>query len=306
MASKLTNRNKFLPLYKYKERVFTFDRHSNSIVCLDLSENYNYKVVSQVKSNIENWTNKTNRDRILEKFDMFCEAIELHDELNPVIWDENKKLKADIKEKILEIAEEFKKNISDYLDLNIVDIEIVGSNAAYNYTDKSDVDVHIITNYNDYGQPEELVNAAMNANKANFNKSYDITFKGFNVELYVQDVKSMVTSNGIYSVYKDEWIKEPIKQEMPEVNLEPELSKKIKEIEELLVSGTYSEIENCINQLYIDRRHSLAKDGEFGKENLIFKEVRNLDLLDKLKLRLVELRSKELSVESKQIKLSIK
>ena len=31
------------------------------------------------------------------------------------------------------------------IPLNILDIELVGSNASYNYTDKSDVDVHIIT-----------------------------------------------------------------------------------------------------------------------------------------------------------------
>ncbi len=300
MSNKITNRDRFMPICKYNERLFTFDKLESSIISLNLTENYRYAKISEVKTDIEHWTNKKLRDAILESFDELCESIELHDELNPVIWDENKKLKSDIKEKILEIAEEFKNSISDYINLNIVDIEIVGSNAAYNYTAKSDVDIHIITNYNDYGQPEEIVQAAMNANKANFNKAYDITFKGFNVELYVQDVKSMVASNGIYSVFKDKWIKEPEKQTMPNVDLEPELSDKIIEAEKLLDSGSNEDIEKFINDLYIDRRHSLAKDGEFGKENLIFKEIRNLDLLDKLKLRLVELRSKELSIESKQ------
>lgn len=39
-------------------------------------------------------------------------------------------------------------------------------------------------------------------------------------------------------------------------------------------------------------------DGEFSKGNFIFKEIRNLGLLDALKDELKDIRSKELSVES--------
>lgn len=39
-------------------------------------------------------------------------------------------------------------------------------------------------------------------------------------------------------------------------------------------------------------------DGEFSQGNLVFKEIRNLGLLDALKDALKDIRSKELSVES--------
>ena len=36
--------------------------------------------------------------------------------------------------------------------------------------------------------------------------------KGINVEVYVEDVKANTMSNGIYSLFKDEWIKKPSKE----------------------------------------------------------------------------------------------
>ena len=42
----------------------------------------------------------------------------------------------------------------------------------------------------------------------------------------------------------------------------------------------------------------IVTDGEFSKGNFIFKEIRNLGLLDALKDTLKDIRSKELSVES--------
>ena len=133
--------------------------------------------------------------------------VTIQDELNPVLWSNNK-LRPEIKEKIMDLVNEFQSTLD--IPLTILDINIVGSNASYNYTDKSDVDVHIVTNFEEYGYPQEFVQAAMNAFKANFNNKYDVDYGGYNVEVYVEDVKSSPQSNGIYSVVRDEWIKEPI------------------------------------------------------------------------------------------------
>ena len=78
--------------------------------------------------------------------------VTIQDELNPVLWSDNK-LRPEIKEKIMDLINEFQSTLD--IPLTILDINIVGSNASYNYTDKSDVDVHIITNFDEYGYPEE-------------------------------------------------------------------------------------------------------------------------------------------------------
>ena len=71
--------------------------------------------------------------------------MKFHDELNPKLWD-GLELKPEVKEKLNEIAEAFK----EYLDIPedaILDIRITGSSASYNYTEYSDLDLHLIIDY---------------------------------------------------------------------------------------------------------------------------------------------------------------
>jgi hypothetical protein len=56
------------------------------------------------------------------------------------------------------------------------------------------------------------------------------------------------------------------------------------------------DIDDYIDKLYEMRKTSIAKDGEFGIGNLVFKELRNLGYLDNLKELRNELRSQELSL----------
>ena len=62
----------------------------------------------------------------------------------------------------------------------------------------------------------------------------------------------------------------------------------------------FGKIEDAINSLYLVRQNSLETEGEYGPGNQLFKEIRNLGLLDKLKAAYKQSRSKELSLESLQ------
>ena len=62
--------------------------------------------------------------------------------------------------------------------------------------------------------------------------------------------------------------------------------------------GTLEDVEQYIDDIYAVRKHGIQTTGEYGTENLIFKEVRNDGLLDKLKEYRDELTSQELSLES--------
>ena len=50
------------------------------------------------------------------------------------------------------------------------------------------------------------------------------------------------------------------------------------------------------------RKDSLAINGEFGKGNLIFKQLRNEGLLSLLRDKIKDLTSKKLSLESKKLR----
>jgi len=234
----------------------------------------------------------------MEKY--LVENLEIHDTLNPKLWDSNDKLIPDVRDKILEIVEEFKKNVKEMtdLELNPLDIYIVGSNASYNYTSHSDVDVHIVINFDTIDENSGLVQSLMNFQKSSFNSGYDISIHGIDVELYVEDLNSTALSNGVFSVMQDQWIKKPEKIEVEEIDINDDVDEWKEKINAALDSKSADDIGKVIDDLYILRKNSLLSGGEFSEGNLVFKSIRDLELLQDLKDSYTKLRSKELSLEN--------
>lgn len=160
------------------------------------------------------------------------EDIEKHDELNPKLWQDNK-LKPEVREKMLEIVDDFTDGLKeDGIDIDISDIVFLGSNCNYNYTKDSDVDLHIIANPENFDCPFNLYPLLYSAYRSLWNKKIDPNFYGIPVELFVEiEGENDTKSNGIYSVLNDEWIKEPVQQDIPEINRE-EFNDMFKEWEE--------------------------------------------------------------------------
>ena len=234
-------------------------------------------------------------------------AIQLHDTLNPKLWDENNNLRPIVRNKLIRIVAKYIEDSEILTSKDIIDVELLGSNASYNYTEFSDLDVHLVVNMEAVSCDPALFQLACNAERSNFNKRYSIKVKGIEVEMYVEDVKASTASNGIYSLYKDEWIKFPSKITVPAYDEDPvyiQLLDKWKSLAEDTFASAASadEVQQFINKLYNLRRTSIMTDGEFGKGNLVFKEIRNLGLLDKLKEKQYQLSSKELSLESLFVK----
>lgn len=221
----------------------------------------------------------------------------LNDILNPLIWNSDNSLKDDVKAKIVEIVKDFESKLD--IPIDIVDVWLVGSNASYNYKDDSDLDVHVIANYNKVDSNPNLMSAVYNLAKASYNKNHDIKIHKLPVELYVQDINSGIESNGIYSICEDRWLKEPKKLDSVKVyNIDEELKKWIKHIEGILNSKDYNKINDAINTLYMIRVNSIAADGEYSKGNQLFKTLRSLGYLQQLKDKLLVLDNERLSLES--------
>ena len=223
--------------------------------------------------------------------------MKFHNELNPKIWNADHTLKDDVKDRLLQIVSYFTKD--SYIPINVLDARIVGSNASYNYTPFSDLDLHLVVNFEQISDSKELIQALFDLQKTLFNKAHDISIHGVNVELYVEDVNAMTLSNGIYSLFEDKWIKEPEKlTDVPDVDITKETNRWRRVIETALSNGDINVVSNLINRLYMIRKNALSIDGEYSKGNQIFKAIRNDGLLDKLKDRYKELVSKDLSLES--------
>ncbi len=236
-----------------------------------------------------------------------AEDIEKHDSLNPVLWNEDNTLKEEVIKKINEIVDVFVNDLKDSnIELSIKDIIIIGSNANYNYTKDSDIDIHIITEKSSLKCDEKIAEALYGAYRSIFNSKYEINFYDIPVELYVEIEDSPRVSNGIYSVKQEKWLSEPKMVEIPDLDTDKfDAQFKMWEDKYLSIIDDYknglledeSDVIDYINEIYEVRKKGLSKEGEYGIPNLIFKEVRNKGYLDNLKELKNELISKRLSLD---------
>lgn len=234
------------------------------------------------------------------------ENIEKHDQLNPKLF-ENDKLKPEVADKINEIVDVFVNNLKeDNIKIAIDDIILVGSNVSYNYTNDSDLDIHILASTKNLTCPDSLYPLLYGAYRSLFNKKMEIEFYGIPVEIYVETEDSTLNSNGIYSVKNNDWIKHPEIKDIPEVDQD-----KIKQLEqpfvdrfnEITEKPTVEAIDQLITDIYELRKQGMLKDNaEYSEENLCFKEFRNEGYLDKLKDLRSSTLSKQLSLESLELK----
>ena len=223
--------------------------------------------------------------------------MKFHDELNQKLFNDTE-LKREVYDKLLEISEAF----VEYLDINdeaIKDIVITGSSASYNYTEYSDLDLHLIVDYEKVHEECPIVEGYLWSMKSAFNKDHDIFIYGVPVEVYAEDSNQSAISNGIYSLLKDEWIKFPEKIE-PTDNDSAVLAK-YKELKEASERIEDSEVaEELLDKIYAMRKAGLEEVGEFSTENLVFKMLRNDDVIERLKQMKKEKIDKQLSLESLQ------
>ena len=85
------------------------------------------------------------------------EDIEKHDTLNPKLWNSDNTLKKEVREAILRIVDDFVSKLKeDEIKLELKDIKLVGSNCSYNYTDKSDLDIHLVADTETLECPDNL------------------------------------------------------------------------------------------------------------------------------------------------------
>lgn len=218
-------------------------------------------------------------------------------QLNPLLFAQGDHLYLDVRDKINEIVRAFLEYLQ--VDIRVLDVRIVGSNASYNYNEHSDLDIHIVTSLSEISDPETIARLYFDAAKKNFKDAYDITIKGIDVELYVEDIKASAVSNGIYSVTHDTWIKTPTPMENPSDEVVKQAEKYEEYILDILSQATtVEEVQDVQDQIYLIRKDSLSDGGEVSAGNLMFKSLRNKGILDDIKTILHKGMSKELSLES--------
>jgi predicted nucleotidyltransferase len=237
------------------------------------------------------------------------EAVEKHETLNSKLFTKEEVLKDRVRDKMLEIVDEFLADLKEQeIKIKVDDILFIGSNASYNYTKDSDIDLHILANTKATKYDKDIADALYSAYRSLFNKNLDIEFFNIPVEIFVETEDSARVSNGIYSVKKNKWIKKPVQEDIPEYDtnalneLVDKWEAKCKElIDDIKADKLKDEkrVVSILEDIYDKLRKKGISKGEYSIENLAFKELRNKGYLDQLKDYRNDLVSKRLSLEEK-------
>jgi hypothetical protein len=231
----------------------------------------------------------------LESFKL-SDAVTFHKELNPKLW-EGTKLDPEVRDQLLLIAEDF----VEYLgisNLKVRDVTISGSNAAYSYTPHSDLDLHVLVDFNELPN-NEVYQELFTAKKTLYNDAHDITVRDVPVELYVQDTNQPHFSLGEYSVVYDKWIRIPKKRRanFDEAATKAKYEKLGDLIELALKSRDPKRVNDTLALIKRYRKSGLEKAGEFGPENLAFKAIRKQGLIQDLHDLKTQLHAEKLSID---------
>ena len=226
-------------------------------------------------------------------------SLEYHNELNPVLWD-GLKLKKEVRNKLMDFAKHWAEFAKIPLDI-IQDIIIIGGNVNYNYTSKSDIDVHLILDRDQLGQNREMVDEYLQDKKILWTLTHKVSILGYPIEPYAQDSHaSYPRGQGVYSIKRNTWVQYPPRGKYDFKN-DPALKKKVMFYKKLIDTiiknkmdvGAVRDLKAKLRDM---RSASIADGGEFGFENLVFKELRNRGYLDKMNKYELTMKDQELSL----------
>jgi predicted nucleotidyltransferase len=247
----------------------------------------------------------------MSNFKKILDSFSVKETLNPKIWenpdDASKSvMKPKVRKALMKIAEKFVEFLGE--DIFVDNIHLTGSLSNYNWSEFSDVDLHVLIDMSEIdgnnGSPilQTIVKEFFDAKKNVWNEKHDIKIKGFDVEVYVQDVEEPHISSGVYSILHDKWEIEP-KKETPNIDDRKILEKGedfAKKIDQLVDLGLNSEvlpkIESLRKKLKQFRQSGLETGGEYSYENLTFKLLRRNGYIEKLLKLKTDITDKNLSI----------
>lgn len=228
-------------------------------------------------------------------FNEIVEPIRYNKVLNPKLWD-NDRLKSEVRGALLRIADDFIEFVE--VPMTVLDIVIYGGNVNYNYTNKSDIDLHLVVDK--AGVPcDREVDELFDSKRRLYKQKYDVKIHGIEVELYVEGPDETPVSSS-YSVSRDEWILKP-NPNMPKYDHE-EVARMV-EIWQLIIQHATKtgDLQTCRNTVQLLRKYRQlglkTPAAEFSVPNLVFKSLRNDNTLNGMMALIDRLHDQELSLK---------
>jgi len=230
-------------------------------------------------------------------------SFKFQDGLNSKIWQTPRKknigdsesheieMKPEVREKLLEIADIFFEFLN--IDVVVTDIIMIGSLTNYNWSEYSDIDLHLVVDYSQFDKKtKKIFIEFFDLKKIIFNIRHNIKLFGFDVECFVQDEKETTFSSGIYSILHNEWLNFPKKEKNDQIDfklINEKANQWMRIIDNLIDNSKNENVDNIkkIVKKYKEklkkfRNCGLQKNGEMSVENLVFKLLRRNGYIEKL------------------------
>jgi len=227
-------------------------------------------------------------------------SLQYHNNLNPKLWDDGQ-LKPEVRGKLIQFAETWRDFAMIPKEM-VQDIVMTGGNANYNYTDQSDIDVHLVVDRDGFGLPRDFIDQFLQDKKILWTMTHpDIKVYGYPLEPYAQDpAESIPMNQGQYSLMNAQWIQMPTNLNLDFTGnqvLQDKVEHYKQVIDRLIRSSASSNALKAIkNKITAARGPAIAKGGEFSLENLVFKELRNQGYIDKIDMYTKSEQDKALSL----------
>lgn len=253
----------------------------------------------------DNFYESKDKEKVLENFDFEVDSSEIDlssfkkkHELVPNIWNPDGKLNSRIRLKLLDIADDF----WEYVNLTWVKpsgIILTGSICNFNWSQYSDIDLHLIVDFDEIDEKTEFVKDYLDSKKNEWNNEHSgLQIMGYPVELYVQNLGEMPESNGIYDLEENDWVREPNPDDIKSIGLnkfsiKDKAAKIMTIIDDMYDALASTDDSHKIEQMGDDasylwkkvkemRKSSLEKNGESGSGNIVYKILRRTGYLDRL------------------------
>ena len=217
-------------------------------------------------------------------------SFRVKDELNPKIWTDFE-INSEVREDLLKIAQDFYGSTD--LQADVDDIILTGSLSNYNWSEKySDYDLHILIDFSQVNESVELVKKYADSVKKIWNDEHDITIKGYEVEVYIQDVSEPHTSTGVFSLLNNKWKVKPERVEFePDEDMIEEKGKSVmmlvddleEEVDEDKYESFLEKLQKVWDKVKNYRKSGLESEGgELSLGNLVFKFLRRNGYIEKI------------------------
>ena len=238
-----------------------------------------------------------NIDFEVNSSDIDLSSFKKRSELAP-IWLDDDTLDSRVRLRLLDIADDF----WEFVNLTWVKpngIILTGSICNFNWSKYSDIDLHLIVDFDEIDEKTDFVRDYLDAKKNEWNNEHsDLTILGFPVELYVQNLGEMPQSGGIYDLEENDWVKKPDMGSIKPIGLD-KFSIKDKAAEIMtIIDDMYNALNATDDSHKIEtigddaqylwkkvkamRKASLESNGESGAGNIVYKILRRTQYLDKL------------------------